>query len=32
LDLQGKIHLQEQDDRAVLEGMSLEQVALLEQE
>ena len=32
LDLQGKIHLQEQADRAVLEGMTSEQVALLRQE
>jgi GTP cyclohydrolase II len=32
LDLQGNIHLQEQGDRAVLEGMTSEQVALLGQE
>lgn len=32
LDLQGNIHLQEQADRAVLEGMPSEQVALLRQE
>ncbi len=32
LDLQGKIHLQEQADRPVLEGMTSEQVALLQQE
>ena len=32
LDLQGNIHLQEQADRAVLEGMNAEQVELLHQD